>query len=863
MDNDVVVLGFYNRNNIGDDAYMLAFPLILQSTKTKLRFFCLDDIQEIPAETQLVICGGGDIINDYFMTKARTLLKSFAGRVYALSVGIPYESCAQYLNIFDHVFTRSQKDYTVASKAIGYENVTYIPDAAFSLPIPGPSHTPPINKLRVGMCLAQSYFANNTASETMIKGLTRALKKFYDAFPDRVEYHFFAFNYFASNIDECDHYINQTIYNNLSRRGVPCFLRHNVNTAPAMLSAFAKTIEMTVCMRYHSVVFSLMTNKRFVPLYVSQKVQNLLTDVAYPEEYSYPLEHEPSKYKPTDINETRLLMCLKKVTSSPVFSNPIHGFDETYVDTIITKTQQTQKVMVKADLKSFNDVYNTLIQSLSKFLGVPESRITQTPFPVQGKDPLQIARFICFIISGRTNHPCVWGLTDKLETPEDFDFTESVKFIWDSCRESCIQIQRQQTYYPTLHDFNRRVLLHLDYLLPNDFAQYHRSGWSYVIGGLMNLDASHLGRNSDIMLDTYVDRSFHWGYDILKHIGVVSYDKPWYGFIHHTFDETHSEFNCVKLFQNQDFIKSLDHCKGLFALSNYLANQLRNALNKLDLPQQVPVHILYHPMEFVTNNFTMTKFLANPNKSVVQIGAWLRNPYAIYELPLAADTGLQKVALKGKEMDQYFPPANFLDEAENLLIKRDWTNGTPTQLCGSSICRDILCRPDNNNSSVNKYCQGLFNMIVRHLESVKIVDRLSNDDYDKLLSENIVFLYLVDCSAVNTVIECVVRGTVLIVNRQPALEEILGENYPGFYDSLKEAADMCADISRLTVIANYLTLLDKERYKLENFIENIQQIVQTGSSYALYDLMQTPPRSNMFFNKYANLLRYLPTSFHP
>jgi hypothetical protein len=266
-------------------------------------------------------------------------------------------------------------------------------------------------------------------------------------------------------------------------------------------------------------------------------------------------------------------------------------------------------------------------------------------------------------------------------------------------------------------------------------------------------------------------------------------------------------------------------------LSEYLGIQLRNALDVLNIP--VDVHVIYHPMEFVENTFTISKYLDNPKKRIVQIGAWLRNPYGIYALPISSNI-LTKTSLKGKEMELYFPPPDFKESIEELLLKKKWfdRNQTCTCICRNISCRDI-CR---DSSSINKFCEGLYNHIIDEIDSVEVLDKLSNDEYDILLSENIVFLNLVDCSAVNTLLECIVRNTPLIVNRIPSIEELLGVNYPGFYDTLIEAANICQDINKLYDITIYLSKLDKSRYSLEHFIDKIQEIILNGSSTNNYNL---------------------------
>ncbi len=128
----IIVLGFYNRKNLGDDSYMYAMHCIF-GNQVHLEFHCMDDIHEIPLNTSTVICGGGDIINDYFMKKAEKLLANFVGRVYGVSIGIPYESCAKYLLLFDHVYMRSKKDYDIAVSVLGSNNVDLCPDISWKL----------------------------------------------------------------------------------------------------------------------------------------------------------------------------------------------------------------------------------------------------------------------------------------------------------------------------------------------------------------------------------------------------------------------------------------------------------------------------------------------------------------------------------------------------------------------------------------------------------------------------------------------------------------------------------------------------------------------------------------------------------
>ncbi len=862
----ILVLGFYGRNNIGDDAYTLSFPILFSKAQS-IRFISMDDITELPSDIDIVVCGGGDIINDYFMEKAQNILKNFAGRIYAVSIGIPYASCSKYLHLFDHVFVRSSTDYVLACKEIGSRNVTQCPDASVLLPFRmGIKQN---TKKKIGICLAQPYFYGNPKKSLLISSLITCLVNM--TTKHDVEFHLFAFNYEINSTNECDIILNEIISRKLLQYNITT-ITHDITNPIVMLEQLA-LMDYNICMRYHSVMFSLIAKVPFLVLFTSQKIENLLIDINYNQSLMYKLDTD-KYYRPVLIDESKLISYLDNLMLKHTIDI---GFDKSNfgkIYDIILAKQKTANLLLRRHIRSLNDVLASLRRAIPKYLHMDVCKYdsllhTRQAFPTEGKPPIELARFICFILTGKVHHPCIWGLAENL-VKDDFCLYEAVEFIWNYCKKTEDIDDSSEIYYPIPENFSRKILLNLDFVFQNDFSQYHRSGWGYVVGSLMNLDAPLMLKTSDILLDTYVDRSFHWGLDILRTIGIVPYVKPWYGFIHHTYDTTHSEYNCIELFKKQEFIDSLRCCKGLLALSYNLAEKLRQSIKNLNMT--VPVYVLYHPMEFVDNTFSIQKFLNNPNKKIVQIGAWLRNPYAIYELPIEPRNGLniKKYALKGKEMDQYFSPPQFMDAIYDTLILKDWYNKEKNQYVFgmSDYCNDIsrhicrICRHHCNDT--NKFCQGLYNMVERQINSVTILERLDNDEYDRLLSENIVFLNLVDCSAVNTVIECIVRNTIVVVNRLPALVEMLGEHYPGFYNTLSEAAQICQDIRVLIKIYNYILLLDKTRYKLEFFIKHIQDIIESdGKEWNyVYDLFNIPSTSiNIFQRRYTGILRYLPRKY--
>jgi hypothetical protein len=78
-------------------------------------------------------------------------------------------------------------------------------------------------------------------------------------------------------------------------------------------------------------------------------------------------------------------------------------------------------------------------------------------------------------------------------------------------------------------------------------------------------------------------------------------------------------------------------------------------------------------------------------------------------------------------------------------------------------------------------------------QPVEVLPRLSGAAYDDLLSRAVIFLDLVDASAVTTIVECLVRGTPLLINRIPPVFEYLGADYPLYFEPLEEAAAKLSD----------------------------------------------------------------------
>jgi hypothetical protein len=291
---------------------------------------------------------------------------------------------------------------------------------------------------------------------------------------------------------------------------------------------------------------------------------------------------------------------------------------------------------------------------------------------------------------------------------------------------------------------------------------------------------------SKTVFDSYLDKTYGWEREFYLNVGILPMKVKWVGVFHHTYNTEYSPYNLVNVFKDPLFIESLEFCGGIIVLSEHLAKWIRQKLVDISFVA-VPVHVLYHPTELDVPKFNWNYF----RNRVVQIGAWLRNTYGIYQLGKLDK--LQRCVLKGKKMDNYYLECG---QQEECCISRGVTE--------------------------NKLISGIRDIIKE--SEVEIIEHLNNDEYDKLLSNSVVFIKLVDASAVNTIIECIARNTPIVVNRLPALEEYLGNKYPLFYDTIEDARDLLNNRYKLKNGHKYLSKLDKSKISIDTFTQSFKHI---------------------------------------
>ena len=271
---------------------------------------------------------------------------------------------------------------------------------------------------------------------------------------------------------------------------------------------------------------------------------------------------------------------------------------------------------------------------------------------------------------------------------------------------------------------------------------HHRSGWAIAIDALRP-EHSDVG----ILFDGFLDKTFNQKMNP-RYQQDLPFARPWTGFFHNPHSAPGwfpDEPKIERMVASDKFQQSLPHCLGLFTLSNDLAEFLRARVG-------VEVSALVHPTEIPPAQFDFESFLDNPDKKVVNIGWWLRRTLSIQYLPLDTTSPYRKIRLKLGD--------TLLDATRKGLSRlefvHEWRN------------RKLESRYRDNTIEASY---------------------LPPSEYDDWLTRNIVFLDLLCASANNAVIECIARGTPLLVNPLPSVVEYLGADYPLYFHSLEEAAD--------------------------------------------------------------------------
>lgn len=319
--------------------------------------------------------------------------------------------------------------------------------------------------------------------------------------------------------------------------------------------------------------------------------------------------------------------------------------------------------------------------------------------------------------------------------------------------------------------FDRKVFksyqLYNDQFVTGDATQ-HAGGWVSVIDHMITTGViDDTGTRGTVQLLDCVEQHFLW-----ENKGPVVDD--WVGIIHIT-PNTPDYLDIIsidRLLGNNYFRDSLPYCNGIIVLTEYLANYLRERL------PEVRIVAIKHPTPIESLKFVYDhdRFTNKESPVVVQVGQQMRKLSTIFQI----HTELPKVWLTGM---------------------RDYAK------MYQQLLKEI------------KY----FKLDIQQFDfdgvEVKYVE--DPNEYNDIITNNIIILNMIDASANNAVLELLVRNVPFFINKLPPIVEYLGEDYPMYYNDLKSVETIInnrVELDNLFLKTHrYLQTIDRNPIRLSNF----------------------------------------------
>jgi polysaccharide pyruvyl transferase WcaK-like protein len=796
----IIVIGYYGHNNIGDEQYKLTMPKLFDTIYDKFEMTFIDcdslkkmNMKDPRSRYDLYVVGGGDILSPYFMN---TIIDKFVGLDYpliAVSVGVPYTSILEtgQLNIFDHIFLRTHQDISLISRY--HHSVHYITDTSIFL------NNFVIDKINI------SYSSEFLSRPIIIINLIRTIynlnyQKEYDDFVNNIilfvdylvhnGYSVVLLPFCSGSFLQDDRIINNEIFEKVINKK---FVINSPKLTIVETYNIFKIARYAICMRYHACCFALYNQIPLLVLSTTRKTYNLARDLKLNNIYIL---------KQNDIGIPIEMYYSVLVHKFNTFNTKNTSMDID-IDILDTDISIVKKPFIKKNSIMVHNRYIKHVWSILKELAT------------ENFSKEDIVKFTSYYLTNNLNSVYNYGLLQKMFV-DDYNYSQEFKYI--------IEDQIRKNFRKNLH--KESPMINLSYIDQNDMSDVHRAGWQYTLKNIKNIDSP----NENFLLDFSVDRTFHWDFNVLKKLEIVPYKSPWIGVIHHTFNEV-SKFNCHNLFKNECFLESLKCCRVLIVLSEYLKKDIVKALEKVSI--NIPVRVLCHPTEFTNIKFSMSSLMINESRKLLHIGSWLRNIYSFYELDLSrkskksilnkcsctcinninkinkTELGLTKHLLVSKHMSNYYPNDDFLKDLKNFLT----CNSKDQPI--SNVCPCIE----------NVWYKHFYDGVLNNVESVNVLPYKNNTEYDILLSENIVFLNLFDASAVNTIIECIVRSTPIIINKIEPVVELLGPKYPLYYNDLLEVPNLLT-YSKIKKAHEYLKKMNLDKFNVLFFKEQLLSIIK-------------------------------------
>ena len=324
--------------------------------------------------------------------------------------------------------------------------------------------------------------------------------------------------------------------------------------------------------------------------------------------------------------------------------------------------------------------------------------------------------------------------------------------------------------------FTNNIIQFIPTYTNNPAFYEHRGGWKYVIDNLV--ENKLYSEKSNINFFDMIEHKFMFEREYVC-------DKKWCGIFHCTpiTPDYLNIINIENVFLNINFINSLNKCLFMITLSPYLTKYLNKRFT--ELKQCIKIYTLKHPVVFDESIplFNINKFIQNKEKTLIQLGQQLRIMSTIYRVDAPSE------------------------------YKKMWLTGTKN----IEKCKDLL-QKEFVYLNINKE---------QIDESVKVYYTKTFEEYDELLSKNIILINLFDATANNSVIECIVRNTPLLINKIEGVVNYLGDNYPLYFTNISQIPKLLT-IQNIKNAHTYLSQMNKSDLTIKYFMRQLYTIIHNN-----------------------------------
>ncbi len=283
----------------------------------------------------------------------------------------------------------------------------------------------------------------------------------------------------------------------------------------------------------------------------------------------------------------------------------------------------------------------------------------------------------------------------------------------------------------------------------------HQYGWAVAIKAI-----SVLSNPDGVLFDGFIERTFLWQQEDNRRTARIPYEQPWLGVVHHPPDiptwTSISRHRPQDLAEVPEWRASLNKCLGLYALTKNLAEWVQGQWG-------IPCEVVRYPALRPPRIFCYDEFVGSAPRTVATIGFWLRRYSTFMRLAAPGYSKIRPLLVED-------PNSSGLEHIR--AYERD-------ELTAAGL-------PDSFDSRV------------------EIIPRLSNENYDELLATSVIFLDLIAAAGVTTLVECLARGTPLLINPLPGVREYLGDNYPLYYASIQEAESKLQDTAAIRAAHDHM-----------------------------------------------------------